>query len=100
MDRNLGDYLRNVSVRHHERPKDERDAVSEAVGELSSTTSIFLHLYKSQEARESFALADKINSISTEIPLKCSKLSFFSLESLEDSLYVWDVFSKGKLSFL
>ena len=45
---------------------------------------------------ESFAFPDKINSISTEIPQKCSKLYFFSLESFKDSLYVWDVFSKGK----
>ena len=90
MDRSLGDYLRNVRVRHHERPKDERDAVSKAVGELS-TTGLFLHPYKSQK---SFAFADKINSITTEIPQKCSKLSFFSLESLEHSLYV---FSKGKV---
>ena len=30
---------------------------------------------------ESFAFPDKINSISTEIPQKCSKLYFFSLES-------------------
>ena len=46
---------------------------------------------------ESFAFPDKINSISSEIPQKCSKLYFFSLESL-DSLYFWDVFSKGKAS--
>ena len=36
---------------------------------------------------ESFAFPDKINSISTEIPQKCSKLLFFSLESFKDSLY-------------
>ena len=30
---------------------------------------------------ESFAFPDKINSISTEIPQKYSKLLFFSLES-------------------
>ena len=33
-----------------------------------------------QEAMESFAFPDKINS-SAEIPQKCSKLLFFSLES-------------------
>ena len=37
---------------------------------------------------ESFAFLAKINSISTEIPQKCSKLYYFSLESLEYSLYV------------
>ena len=34
-----------------------------------------------QVAMESFAFPNKINSISTEIPQKCSKLYFFSLES-------------------
>ena len=46
MDRNLGDYLRNVSVRHHERSKNERDAVSEAVGELQSTAGLFFRIYE------------------------------------------------------
>ena len=35
---------------------------------------------------ESFAFPAKINSISMEIPQKCSKLYYFSLESLEYSL--------------
>ena len=35
---------------------------------------------------ESFAFPAKNNSISTEIPQKCSKLYYFSLESLEYSL--------------
>ena len=35
-----------------------------------------------QEAMESFAFPNKINLISTEIKQKCSKLQFFSQESL------------------
>ena len=35
---------------------------------------------------ESFAFPDKINSLSIEIPQKCSKLCFFSLESFEMQL--------------
>ena len=42
------------------------------------------------------AFPSKFNSISTDILPKCSKLHFFLLESLEDALCVWDVFSKGK----
>ena len=34
-----------------------------------------------KKAMESFAFPEKINSISTEIPQKCSRLLFFSLES-------------------
>ena len=45
---------------------------------------------------ESVAFPNKINSISTEISQKSSKLYIFSLESFEDFLYVWDVFSKAK----
>ena len=37
---------------------------------------------------ESFAFPAKNNSINTEIPQKCSKLYYFSLESFEYSLYV------------
>ena len=51
-----------------------------------------------QEAKDSFAFPVKINSISIEIPLKDSKLYFFSLESFEESLYARDVFRKGKAS--
>ena len=43
---------------------------------------------------ESFAFPAKINSISTEILQKCSKLYYFSLESLEYSLYVLNWYSK------
>ena len=39
---------------------------------------------------ESFAFPPKINPISTEIPQKSSKLYYFSLESLEYSLYIWN----------
>ena len=60
---------------------------------LSLTT---LLKYYSQEAMESFAFPDKINSINTDIWRKCSKLFFFSLESFEYSLYILDWYSKGK----
>ena len=46
-------------------------------------------LFLTQEAMESFAFPDKIKSISTENPQKCSKLFFFSLELFEYSLYIW-----------
>ena len=36
------------------------------------------------------------NLMSTEIKQKCSKLQLFSLESLQDSFYVWGIFSKGE----
>ena len=45
---------------------------------------------------ESFAFPAKINSISTEIPQKCSKLYYFSLESLRYSLYILNWYSKRK----
>ena len=48
-----------------------------------------------QEAMESFAFPDKINSIITEIPQKCSKLLFFSLESFKDSLYFGTFTQRG-----
>ena len=38
---------------------------------------------------ESFAFPAKSNSISTEIPQKCSKLYFVSLESLEYSFFMF-----------
>ena len=54
------------------------------------------HMYTLQEAMESFAFPNVMNSIRSEILQKCSKLYFFSLESLEGSLKVCNDFSKGK----
>ena len=45
---------------------------------------------------ESFAFPAKINSISTEILRKCSKLYFFSLESLEFSFLCFGLVLKEK----
>ena len=45
---------------------------------------------------ESFAFPAKINSISTEILRKCSKLYFFSLESLEYSFLCFGLVLKEK----
>ena len=53
----------------------------------------FIHI---QEAMESFAFPAKINSISTEILRKCSKLYFFSLESLEYSFLCFGLVLKEK----
>ena len=50
---------------------------------------MWTNLYTQQEAMESFAFPPKINPISTEIPQKSSKLYYFSLKSLEYSLYIW-----------
>ena len=49
-----------------------------------------------QEATESFAFPARINSISTEILRKCSKLYFFSLESLEYSFLCFGLVLKEK----
>ena len=53
-------------------------------------------IYKNKRPLESLAFPAKINSISTEILQKCSKLYIISLESLEVSLYVSDNFSKER----
>ena len=53
-------------------------------------------IYKVQEAVESFAFPAKINSISTEIPQKNSKLYYFSLESLERILPRFELILKEK----
>ena len=60
------------------------------------TLSKRVQIIENQEAMESFAFPDRINPIRTEITQTYSKLYFFSLESFEDPLYVWDVFSNGK----
>ena len=44
---------------------------------------------------ESLAFLDRINPISTEIP-DLQQAVFFSLESFEHPVYVWDVLSKGR----
>ena len=51
-----------------------------------------------QEAMESFPFHDKITIYikRNEILQKCRKLYIISLESLEDSLYILDNFSKGR----
>ena len=57
---------------------------------------IFQQFIWTQEAMESFAFPAKINSISTEILRKCSKLYFFSLESLEYSFLCFGLVLKEK----
>ena len=55
-----------------------------------------LQLCKLQEVMESVAFPDKINLKSTEILRKCSKLYFFSLESLEYSFLCFGLVLKEK----
>ena len=62
-----------------------------AVTTLRAKGEIYSKLYTLQEAMESFAFPAKINSISTEIPQKCSKLYYFLLESLEYSLFIFEL---------
>ena len=53
----------------------------------------FIHV---QEDMESFAFRDRINLIITDIKQKCSKLYFFSLESLEYSFLCFGLVLKEK----
>ena len=79
-----------------------RDGPGPVEGLVTNTTILRTFPYQGvclivlQEAMKSFTFPDMINSISTENPQKCSKLYNISLESLEDSVYVLDNFSKGE----
>ena len=62
--------------------------------ESAKLKSKYNHYYISTRGHEKLRL--EIDSISTENSAKVQEVVFSSTESPEDSLYIWDVFSKGE----
>ena len=95
----MTEYPYWFSTHSEKYPKDARKWT--LIYPYFSKNSVHLLSYNSypyvpQEAMESFTFPYIINPISIDIPQTYSKLYLFSLESFEDPLYVWNVFSKGK----